>query len=301
MLREFIILYAAGFLVFTYLTRYPPVEHVQLERVELGAPWRACRGTEEERQAVQERMQWGELPFEWFKEKVEPRNAYMVKRKAWTPIDQSGLQRLVHGGAYAFLPRHYLNLMGPITYMPLDMVMVGEDADQQRLVQWRPDQDVPGCVFHSMGSNNQFDFEEGLLRLTRHCVVHVFDCTVEKPAVPAHLKSRLVFHKLCVGAGHTPFDALVEMTNPPVLVKMDVEGHEWSALLEVLESPNAPEQVAVEVHYAMLPWSYGIFEPREVLAYFNRVFHKHGYALSWRRDNPQCKHCADITLIKIKC
>lgn len=53
------------------------------------------------------------------------------------------------------------------------------------------------CVIYSLGSNNDFGFEEAMLRYT-DCETHTFDCTSEPPAQP--LSPRAHFHRVCIGA-----------------------------------------------------------------------------------------------------
>ena len=53
------------------------------------------------------------------------------------------------------------------------------------------------CVVVSIGSNNQWGFEEAVAS-SSHCRVETFDCTVDA-TVPAPLRSRVTFHPFCLG------------------------------------------------------------------------------------------------------
>jgi len=52
------------------------------------------------------------------------------------------------------------------------------------------------CVVYSLGSNDQFDFEEAVLQRS-NCSVHTFDCTSNAP--PKQLSHRHHFHDTCIG------------------------------------------------------------------------------------------------------
>ena len=55
------------------------------------------------------------------------------------------------------------------------------------------------CVVYSVGSNNQWDFEAGIVMRTKNCLVHTFDCTVDG-IVPSNIQDRVTFHKICLGS-----------------------------------------------------------------------------------------------------
>jgi hypothetical protein len=77
---------------------------------------------------------------------------------------------------------------------------VGGDGDGGKLVcglEFIPDDE--SCVVYSLGGNNEWDFESGVVAATRQCAVHTFDCTVAEPRVPPELAGRVVFHKICLG------------------------------------------------------------------------------------------------------
>lgn len=131
-----------------------------------------------------------------------------------------------------------------------------------------------GCVIYSIGSNNFWNFEMDMLRLTP-CEVHTFDCTgpvmrFKKPDDP-----RLHFHHVCLAAESSPAPETCEgngicgemmsirdmqesLGHARIdLLKMDIEGFEWpifESWPELLsESDGAaavlPYQIMVEVHY----------------------------------------------------
>merc|ERR1711908_104912 len=122
------------------------------------------------------------------------------------------------------------------------------------------------CVIFSIGSNNQFEFEE-LMATNTQCRIETFDCTVEELKMPSALIGRVQFHKICIG----PQDATIEgkrfMTYGSILkmlniehvslLKMDIEGYEFDVLYglfddEMRTGVNLPYQISLEVH-----WQFG--------------------------------------------
>ena len=93
-----------------------------------------------------------------------------------------------------------------------------------------------GAVILSLGGNNQWDFERSMVAHGPDAAIHTFDCTVKIPRIPAALRTRVTFHRTCVGAfdGHdasgrrfvTWRTLLAELGWPTVrLLKIDIEVH----------------------------------------------------------------------------
>ena len=129
-----------------------------------------------------------------------------------------------------------------------------------------------GCIIYSIGSNNQFGFEEALLNQTK-CDIHTFDCTGpitrfnQKPKNP-----RSHFHHICLSHEYVPAppscqkprDICGEMMTLSqlqaklnhtslALLKMDVEGYEipmFKSWWVGNETAKMPAQIVVEIHYA---------------------------------------------------
>jgi hypothetical protein len=59
-----------------------------------------------------------------------------------------------------------------------------------------------GCTVYSLGSANDFNFEEDIIKETP-CSVHTFDCTINKTTGP--IKDRLDFYDMCI-AGKSSSD-----------------------------------------------------------------------------------------------
>ena len=133
--------------------------------------------------------------------------------------------------------------------------------------------DEENCLIVSIGSNNDWSFEEDIFNRTTNCQVHTFDCTLGTGnttymgqsggvKVPDRLRSRVFGYNICLGADdkkidgndYRPWDALLKEANiksAPSYVKMDIEGHEWSVLPAIIansESRTLPQHIAVEIH-----------------------------------------------------
>jgi hypothetical protein len=57
-------------------------------------------------------------------------------------------------------------------------------GDEEKRVCWTPEFEQDDCVVFSLGSNNQWTFEENVVKETK-CKIHTFDCTVFDPRPPA--------------------------------------------------------------------------------------------------------------------
>jgi hypothetical protein len=163
-----------------------------------------------------------------------------------------------------------------------------------------------GCVVFSVGSNNEWGFEEAVAASTG-CHIHVFDCTVADPRVPLSLVDRVTFHSVCIDGEEGAYARLVREAGgvAPVWLKIDAEGFEWEFLSEMLTAeemgwPLLPQQLSVEFHTAFLPWTLGELGPAEVAAFFNRMKSIGGYVVADRRDNPYGDFASEILLVKTR-
>jgi len=180
------------------------------------------------------------------------------------------------------------------------------------------DFDSNDCTIFSLGSNNQWDFEEAVFDTTK-CMVHTFDCTGDF-TVPSRIKDRVKLHKTCIGnvSPYMPWDALAEKYGVPDYLKMDIEGWEWSILKQIAKSRLRPKQVGVELHLCSyfspnntpgLPWVntgikarhkipektvyYKVNNPKQ---HIQQLITDLNAELIDRRDNPYCAHCSEIVL-----
>ena len=180
------------------------------------------------------------------------------------------------------------------------------------------DFDSNNCIIFSLGSNDQWDFEEAVFDATK-CMVHTFDCTGDF-TVPPRIKDRVTLHKTCIGnvLPYMPWDAVAEKYGVPDYLKMDIEGWEWSILKQIAKSKFKPKQVGVELHlcsYFMpnntpgLPWvNTGLEAPYKIpektvyykvdnpKQHIQKLITGLNAELFDRRDNPFCPHCSEIVL-----
>jgi hypothetical protein len=97
---------------------------------------------------------------------------------------------------------------------------------------------VSSCNIYSIGSNDNWGFEEEVQQKLPHCDTHTFDCTLQNNTPKRKPQSDKVnFYPYCIGSNdaqlpYLSYQSLVETTqinNPPKLLKMDVEGCEYCA------------------------------------------------------------------------
>ena len=183
--------------------------------------------------------------------------------------------------------------------------------------------------------------------------MHVFDCTCDSTHgcrydVPDDIKSRVFFHSKCLGAAdHGEFLSWTSLLShaglreAPTLLKIDIEGWEYSALTGIVDKGEMmPQQIAVEFHWitggvggpywgnrslpAMMsgahnfaidksflqagrmqpykhPPTYSYKTPGEMGAFGAMLFLKGGYLVVDRKDNPDCPHCCEMLLARVVC
>ncbi|KAI3432651.1 hypothetical protein D9Q98_004196 [Chlorella vulgaris] len=182
------------------------------------------------------------------------------------------------------------------------------------------------CIVYSVGSNNQFDFEEAMLKLG--CSVHTFDCF--SPGTPASLmEGRHFFHRVCLGHVNYEKDGRVFQTLDTVLkannhsyvdiLKIDIEGYEFEVLsgFHLLDSCAFPAQISIELHYhhlyMMTPhemnrnhwdnmlWPMHELSLAELVAVFGHLADL-GYAATSREDNPMSVEgcCVEYSFIRVE-
>lgn len=210
---------------------------------------------------------------------------------------------------------------------------VGGDGDGGKWVcglEYIPDRDDDdgSCIVYSVGGNNEWSFEAGIVAATRYCVVHTFDCTVAEPRLPPELKGRVVFHPICLGPWPWPGPGIGPSNNSERtfmhlgeamtmlgharihLLKMDIEGFEYDVLDELADETTTmsvqglPEQINVELHWstpmAGLDWHRRQLTAGELAVLALRLDDR-AYRLVSREDNPLCEHCAEFTLVRLRC
>ncbi|CAB9523094.1 Pfam:DUF672 [Seminavis robusta] len=196
-----------------------------------------------------------------------------------------------------------------------------------------------GCIVYSIGSNNNWIFEEEIYNMTP-CHIHTFDCTGPKQRFqpPAIIRNRHTFHHMCLSSHSEPtptkivptgrirstimgpmetLEGMQRMLNHTRLdlLKMDVEGYEfplfesWPELTDLTASSKVflPMQVLVEIHYSthmkdLRPSQPGVpFKTEIELVALQEHLLKMGYVVAVRDDNRLCRHCTELTLLRHKC
>ena len=114
------------------------------------------------------------------------------------------------------------------------------------------------CVVYSFGVNDDTSFEEEILERT-HCVVHMFDPTVEGSTLPVlqNFPGRITFSKLGLAKeDHGDYRTLRTFMKRngdsfADILKIDIEGGEWEAMTEVLANNQIQlpfGQLQLEIH-----------------------------------------------------
>ena len=115
-----------------------------------------------------------------------------------------------------------------------------------------------GCLVYSVGSNNDFSFEEAVLRdIAGDCEIHTFDHTIGEAPSNLLVKGNVNFHPW----GLARLDQAPNMKQMATIVrelghegreidifKIDCEGCEWETVKSWFRSGARIRQVLVEVH-----------------------------------------------------
>lgn len=179
----------------------------------------------------------------------------------------------------------------------------------------------PDCVVYSLGSHNNYRFEQDILDKT-NCTVVTFDCTIDG----RKLGPRHVFSKLCLGSqskmeedpqNWTTLSAAMERFGHKQLdlLKIDIEGAEYDVIGDWDQSSSElPRQLAIEIHYSGIYYGtpsfknstdlsnllWPLHEMRlSDLALFISHLANAGYGIVSREDNPRAKHCTELSLIRL--
>eukprot|EP00607_Mallomonas_marina_P007532 CAMPEP_0182417678 /NCGR_PEP_ID=MMETSP1167-20130531/2115_1 /TAXON_ID=2988 /ORGANISM="Mallomonas Sp, Strain CCMP3275" /LENGTH=281 /DNA_ID=CAMNT_0024591389 /DNA_START=244 /DNA_END=1089 /DNA_ORIENTATION=+ len=174
------------------------------------------------------------------------------------------------------------------------------------------------CVVYSIGSNNQWQFERDIVTKTK-CKVETFDCMISLEAkVPDEIAHRVTLHRVCIfdrvaRSGNQTFLSWPSLLSymkakvPPTVLKLDVEGYEWSVLksmiLPSIKDPELtakklemlPNQIAIEMHM------HKHRTQDEILTFLSFLQLFGGYILADLRENTLCQHCAELLFIRISC
>jgi Methyltransferase FkbM domain len=178
---------------------------------------------------------------------------------------------------------------------------------------------LPGarCTIISLGSNNQWGFEEAIFANFPDCEIHTLDCNLAKEVrPPIEISSRTTLHPVCVGSQDAIVDGrhylswksitrLINVTDAPLYLKMDIEGFEYEVLRSIVEEKFlSPMQIAFELHFKTdnpVSWIKRSKSSVEIAMFLEYLYHQGGYFLIDRHDNIFCPHCTEILISKILC
>jgi hypothetical protein len=181
--------------------------------------------------------------------------------------------------------------------------------------------EAPDCAVYSLGSRNDYSFENDVLSRT-NCTVVTFDCTV----IGHSTHARHTFVKRCIGSPErmeeNPSDwitlsaAMLHMGHRRLdLLKIDIEGGEYDVIgAWRRDETDLPRQFAMELHYKDVYYGTPAFKNASDhsnliwplhemrlsdLALF--VFHivNAGYGIVSREDNEIAQHCTELTFVRV--
>ncbi len=180
------------------------------------------------------------------------------------------------------------------------------------------------CNVISIGSNDQWGFEEEVMQKLSGCVTHTFDCTLNDNTPSNKPQSDDVkFYPYCIGSTNAqpPYLTYERIWNamqvhatkrtkkspPPTLLKMDIEGFEYDVIQSILSSDSSiwPEQIMMEVHWATrmvaLPWMPRTRTAAEIALFFSTLFNFGGYIVVHSTTFTGCEACMEVLLVRAVC
>mmetsp|Transcript_2170 Transcript_2170/g.3655 ORF Transcript_2170/g.3655 Transcript_2170/m.3655 type:complete len:346 (-) Transcript_2170:210-1247(-) len=148
------------------------------------------------------------------------------------------------------------------------------------------------CLVYSVGSNNDFSFEEAVLReIGPHCEIHTFDfgnyaAGAEKVGTRLHEgvnKTAVVYHQVGVGLDEPPkfkslktiVEELGHVNRTVDIFKIDCEGCEWETSPHWFEAPVFLRQVQVELHKSDVQATPKFFD----------LMYEHDYVITHKEPN----------------
>lgn len=161
------------------------------------------------------------------------------------------------------------------------------------------------CLTYSIGSNNQFDFEEALDKHLGGCEIHTFDPTIEGTKADAKITT---YHKTGISSqadannktfftiGQT-IDSLGHANRVIDIFKIDCEGCEYSLFthefFQALDSRGVKlRQILVELHpYSSFKNQIGSKEQFLVATNFFKLLRERGYVIFHKEPNNLSGNC----------
>lgn len=232
------------------------------------------------------------------------RDAYkaeLLKRANWNPLES-----FENASQPDAIGHTRFDALGPVLQCPNNILNSFGKGDGEKRVCGNMDGNH--CVVISIGSRNEWDFEEAVIAKYPSCRIHTLDCYVEEAFVPAAIKGQVTFHPYCLGLtdvtmadgkrflGWPSLAKMVGLTHPPTVLKMDIEGFEWTTIPAIIKSGTfAPLSYSFELHLE----TFGHKRSGPEIALFIEVLYSFGYALVDRHDNPFCGSCSELVVAKV--
>ncbi len=100
--------------------------------------------------------------------------------------------------------------------------------------------------------------------------------------------------------------ALINATEAPLYLKMDIEGYEYEVLRSIVDRGEMmPAQIGFELHYRtqmpLLSWFNRSKSSAEIVTFMEYLHYQGGYFLIDRHDNRVCKHCTELLIGRFPC
>jgi hypothetical protein len=202
--------------------------------------------------------------------------------------------------------------LGPVIQCPPQLFSTFAKGDDEKRVCGLMTQP---CVVVSLGSGNRWDFEAALLEKHPFCQIHTFDCYTPS-VVPSNLQNSVFSYNKCIGPRDENLDGrqflswtsimtLIGATSAPIVLKMDIEGFEWTVIRSMIASSPShllPTSISFELHTSTIvpeiDWSWRPRQGAEV-ALLMEYLMKNGYLLVDRHDNPYCPHCTELVVARV--
>ena len=209
------------------------------------------------------------------------------------------------------------DMLGPVAPVCRDLESFGHGDGEKRAcgLSNQIQASKEECTIVSIGSNNEWDFEIAIFNKYPSCRIETFDCTM-----PAHIKpppsisSRTRLHRVCIGPDDTSEGykswtsilALANINTAPLFLKMDIEGHEYQVLHNIIRNNVLlPLQIAFELHYQTItpgvPWAAGGQRKGsgEIATFMEYLHYQGGYFLVDIRHNSECPHCSELLITRL--
>eukprot|EP00047_Mylnosiga_fluctuans_P010384 m.16007 g.16007 ORF g.16007 m.16007 type:complete len:344 (-) comp3089_c0_seq1:183-1214(-) len=264
-------------------------------------------------------MTAAKMQAEWLKEEEAVRAEHKGSLAAMSQVDKMDITRIYR-------------LVDPTISCPpgLPLELLGSPGSDGSKWACGPQQLKAPCHVLSLGSNNDYSFEEAVLKNTP-CTVSTFDCTLpdSQPGHSVDPKRHRFFAK-CLGSAAKAAQDPRFVTLPQAmrmigkrrvdLFKMDIEGFEydvlaaWGSSAENLQTAHLPVQISVEVHIAALYWGTSFFgaddtsnlhwgardvvTPAELALLLGHLGDL-GYGVVNAERNGGCKHCIELVLMRV--